>query len=178
MNNSQFNQLNGAYNQAWNTYQNQVSQISPNLSPQTQQAQQAQLYSAFQTNFNRSANGMLADPTMRQRFDQLGLQYQGYGAFNDPNVQRQLGLTAEQQAQLNQYNRDFNSRFNAWNNQFLTNRDSVTQQWNEGMSANQRNINGVLTPMQNQAWSRLTGQPYNFSPDMYFGGTNATVNPQ
>ena len=36
-------------------------------------------------------------------------------------------------------------------------------------------LNGVLTPEQHRMWSQQTGQPYMFSPDVYFGGQSPNV---
>src|SRR5215203_1761432 len=41
--------------------------------------------------------GSVFDDTQRGRYQQLGYQYGGFGTFYDPDVQKRLNLTAEQQ---------------------------------------------------------------------------------
>lgn len=171
---SQYNQLNNNYNQAYAAYQQRLNNLERNLSNAQIQAERNQLYSQFQNEFNRNVDTVLTKPAARQRYNELNLQYQGYAAFNNPALQRKLNLTPEQIRRLNKYNDDFNSRWDRWNTQYSTSRDSVTQQFNDALAENQKNLNDVLTPEQRQTWRRLAGPRYDFIPDIYFGSSTTT----
>jgi hypothetical protein len=171
---AQYNHLNNNYNQAYASYQQSMNGLGQDLSNAQIQAERNQLYSQFQNQFNRNVETVLTDPAARQRYNELNLQYQGYAAFNNPTLQQELKLTPEQIRQLNKYNDNFNSRWDRWNTQYSTNRDSVSQQLNDALAENQKNLNDVLTPEQRQTWRRLTGRRYDFIPDIYFGGSTTT----
>ncbi len=112
---------------------------------------------------------------MRARYDQLYRQSLGFNAFNQPAIQSQLNLTPQQQVQIRQLAQNWrqqlrqfevNGNFNLAPNQWST---MYNQYWNQ--------LNGILTPQQQQIWLQLTGQRYPFPANTYFGQAgNATGN--
>jgi hypothetical protein len=107
---------------------------------------------------------------MRQRFNQLGLQFQSFDAFNNPQIQQQLNLTAQQRQQLQ-------TLAAQWRNQLRElqtgNRARLTpEQWNALRSQFMNRMNTVLTPEQQQLWAQLIGPTFNFPITAYAPPTN------
>ena len=171
MNDQQFNTLNRAYQDAYGRYNQNVNRLSNSrLTPQ-QRAQQMQLYeNQFNSEYGRSLNSALNNPQARARYDQLNRQYQGFNAFNDQAIQKQLNLTPQQQLQIRKLGAE-------WRKQLMqagrgngtdTNLNNITpDQWSQMYSQYWDQLNGLLTPQQQQAWTQLTGERYQFSPNLY-----------
>ena len=96
---------------------------NPNLTAQQRALQAQQLEAQFNQNFATSVNTALTNPQLRTRFDQLNRQFMSFNAFNDPAIQRQLGLTPDQisqfrtladewQRQMQQFRRGAGNNFN------------------------------------------------------------------
>jgi hypothetical protein len=108
--------------------------------------------------------GSVFNDTQRTRYQQLGYQYGGFGTFYDPDVQKRLNLTADQQKALrDQWD---------WSNQQLqeiyrtgaTDATKGTQMYNDYWKARQARLDKFLTADQQKAWRDLTGDPYTFQP--------------
>lgn len=132
--------------------------------PEADRAARVQeLNQRYATDWNKAANDVFND-TQRARYQQLNYQYGGFGAFSDPEVQRQLSLTPEQIRNL-RANTD-------WSTQQLAdiNRAGVTDasrgaaMYRDYWTARQQRMNQFLTPQQQQTWTRMTGPPYTFQP--------------
>jgi eukaryotic-like serine/threonine-protein kinase len=113
---------------------------------------------------------LLLTPEQRARLRQIGLQAEGPGAFNEPEVVAELELTAEQRDQIR------------------TIEDETLFGWMKGVRpaapgesgprdrpANER-ILAVLTDEQVQRWRTMTGEPVNF-PIAPFGSPDARTQP-
>jgi hypothetical protein len=145
---------------------------NPGTSPIDQQrlAQQQLLEDQFRNDFNSSLETTFTDPAMRQRFNQLNTQFQGIGAFNDPMIQRQLNLTAQQRQQLatlsGQWRRDMM-------NLQRSSRNNLTQeQFNALRTRYATRLNTVLTPEQQQMWTQMLGEPFDFPFTDFFPQSN------
>jgi Spy/CpxP family protein refolding chaperone len=128
---------------------------------QTQQANEQ----GVNTHFDNALSSTFTDPAMRQRFNQLNLQYQGVGAFADPTVQQQLNLTPQQRQQIGQltgeWRRDFAAlQGGARGNLTQQQLDELRMQFTERLST-------VLTPAQLQVWEQMIGEQYNFPYTAY-----------
>jgi hypothetical protein len=126
-------------------------------------------FSEFQNQFNTDFNGVLdttfTDPAMRERYNQLNWQYQGLGAFNDPMVQQRLNLTPQQQQRLQTLNAQWRQQLQALQTQ---NRRGLTQQDFAALRARFMNqLDTVLTPEQQQQWTALIGDAYDFPYSAY-----------
>jgi hypothetical protein len=168
INDPTFNQLNNAYGQAYTTYNSGVSQLGINLTPQQRAQRMQDLQNAFNQKMSQAAQTSIIDPTQLARYNQLALQFQGYGAFNDPQVQQKLALTDQQRQQLNQFAEQYNQQLNALQQKAQANPQATNQQFNQFRQQSMQNINSVLTPQQQQTWLQMTGQPYNFQWSNYF----------
>lgn len=168
---TQYQQMGTQYNQAYQEYQNSLSDLAKDMTPQARQNKANQYYNNFQQNFDTSLNSVYSDPAARQRYNQLSMQYQGYNAFRDPTTQARLNLNADQQRRFNEYQTDLNNRYNALQNQYYDDPVGFNTQYNQLMSQRQSRINNTLTPDQQQLYNNMVGQPYNFTPDFYFNAT-------
>ena len=103
--------------------------------------------------------------------------WERFNAFNDQAIQKQLNLTPQQQMQVRQLGAE-------WRKQLMqagrgngtdTNLNNVTPSGSQMYSQYWDQLNGVLTPEQQQTWSQLTGQRYTFSPNMYAPQSNTNA---
>jgi len=181
MTDNQYNTLNSAYNSAWRTYQSGLNQLT-NV-PEAQRAQQMQqLQNQFNESVSNSANQVFTDPQQRARYNQLYMQYQGYGAFNDPTLQQKLNLTDAQRRQLTQYGNEWNQQMSTLSNEFQRDPTGTSERYNQLLRSRGDRINSILNPQQQQTWQQMTGSTYNFPANTYFQsggttGTNGTNNP-
>ena len=174
-NDTQYNQMNRHYAEAWNRYNDGVSQLDNKLTPEQLQQREAELQSGFHQDFSKGMTSTLSNPAAQQQYNQLFLQYRGYGAFNDPTVQQNLNLTPEQRQKFSQYDHQWNTQLNTWRGEYPTNREAIVNQFNESRQQAQTRINSTLTPEQRATWSEMTGKPYNFQPDVYFPNKPSTT---
>jgi hypothetical protein len=176
LNDNQFNSLNSSYQNAYSRYNQAVRQLSPNLTPQQREQHLQQLQAQFNQNLSGTVNSTLTDPQTRSRFDQLNRQYMGFNAFNDPTIRRQLNLTPQQVRQLRTLSNNWRQQLQQFRQGAGNDLGSVDQgQWAQMQQQAMAQLNGVLTPEQQQMWSQQTGQPFSFSPNVYFG-TGETAN--
>jgi hypothetical protein len=143
---NQFKQLNGNYNRFWTRYNSGVNGLPSNLTPQERMRQHRALSGKFYEDFATANKDVFADPTARQRFQELNWQYRGYGAFQDPAVQQKLNLTEEQQEQFDKYNREWLTQMNKWNQGYGSQRDATMKAFNESRLQNLERIQETLTP--------------------------------
>jgi hypothetical protein len=168
LNDQTFNQLNNAYGQAYSTYNTGVSQLGTNLTPE-QRAQRIQdLQNTFNQRMNQVAQSSITDPTQLSRYNQLALQFQGFDAFNNAQVQQKLNLTDQQRQRLQQFAQQYNQQLNSLQQNAQTNPTAANQQFSQLRQQAMQNMNSVLTPQQQQNWQQMTGQPYNFQWSTYF----------
>lgn len=164
-----YNNLNRAYVQYWTPYnQVVVTAPAPTVTEQQRQQQIATAYGSFNTGFNKAASQVFVDPDIRNRYNQLHYQYQGYGAFQDPTVQTRLKLTDQQRQTFNRYYNDWNTQMNEYATDYATNPDSVNKAWADNWKQTRTRINETLTPEQRTTWSEMTGDPYEFTAEDYF----------
>jgi hypothetical protein len=180
MNEQQFNQLNQARQETLMQLDQAANQINsnPNLTPQQRAAQLRQLRGQFHQQFGQTVDTVFTDPRLRQRFNQLDWQFRPFAAFNDATVNRQLQLTPQQQRQM----RQLGSR---WREQMQrlrragSNAASDPQAANEQFAAMQlqfqQQMQQVMTPQQWQAWTQMTGEPFNFPQSAFFPQEDDTI---
>jgi hypothetical protein len=168
LNDSQFNALNRSYQDAFRRYNDNLRGLNNNLTEQQRMQQMQQFEAQFRNDFGRTVDTTFTDPRFRTRFDQLNRQFMGFNAFNDPAIQTQLNLTPQQRQQLRRLAAD-------WRRQLQAGGGSAgftQEQWNQMTSQYWDQLNSVLTPQQQQAWSQATGERFSFSPDLFRSGNN------
>ncbi len=166
LNDSQFNTLNRAYQEAYTNYKNGVNGLGNNLTPDQRYQQMELLQNQFNDRFNRTLDSTLSDSRYRNRYDQLNRQYMGLSNFNNPAIQKQLNLTPQQLNQIRQLStsmRSQESNLNPNGNQA----QFYSQYWDQ--------LNSILTPQQQQAWSQLTGERFDFGVANTNGAARGTT---
>ena len=164
----QYNTLNKAYVQYWTPYNQVVVGVPADLDEQQRQQRIAAAYGTFHKDFNTASAKVFVDPDIRNRYNQLNLQYQGYAAFNDPTVQTRLRLTDEQRQNFNRYYTDWNKQMNTYADEYAKDRDGVNRQFSTSWKQQRDRINETLTPEQRKSWNEMTGESYDFPADAYF----------
>lgn len=178
MNTDQYNNLNNAYTSAYTAYQKGINNMAnANLSPTQKQQRMDKLRQQFYTDFDPALDKYLTNPGQRQRYNELNLQYQGYNAFSNPKVADKLNLTKAQRDQLNEYQQQWMTQMGKIGNMYKTNPTEAANQFKTMQTQNANQINSVLTPQQQQTWRQMTGNPYAFGPETYFGNNTAGTTP-
>jgi hypothetical protein len=88
------------------------------------------------------------------------LSFNGLIALGNPTVRRQLNLSPDQIRQLRILSRSWRQQLQQLSRRTRLNVNSVDPaQWNQLQQLYASQLNGVLTPDQQQQWAQLTGQP-------------------
>jgi hypothetical protein len=164
----QYDQLNKSYGESYGRYQQEMKTFGKDLSNEQRAQKMRELQQRFNKDFSTTTNQVFTDPQQRQRYNELYLQYQGYNAFSDPLVQEKLNLTPEQRQKISQYGEEWHNQMNDLGRTYTTDREGATKQFNEMRKQFGQRINTVLTPVQQNAWQQLAGEPYSFQPNTYF----------
>jgi hypothetical protein len=166
---NRFNTLNRAYQQAWNRYNQGVTGLDSNLTEQQRTQQMMQLQNQFNQSFNPALDTTFTDPRLRTRYNQLNWQFQGFGAFNDPQVRQQLDLTPQQQRQFRRLDAEWRRQMQQLRRAGNDNNPQLTdQQYQQMLQQYQQQLSTLLTPEQQQNWSQLIGQPFPIPADWNF----------
>ncbi len=170
LNANRYNTLNRAYQNAYARYNQAVNNLNPNLTEQ-QRAQQMQLLeSQFNQSLSGTVNGTFTNPQELSRYNQLNRQFMGFNAFNDPAIRKQLNLTPEQTRQLRALGNNWRQQLQQFRRSAGNDLSSVNQeQWIQLQQQYAAQLNGVLTPEQQQIWAQQIGQGYSFPPSVFFG---------
>jgi hypothetical protein len=134
------------------------------LSDADRAARIAELNQKYNADWNKSAQNVL-DDTQRSRYQQIYYQHGGFNAFQDPDVQKQLNLSADQLKNLQDQR--------VWNSQQLaaiqqtaaTDPTKANQMYRDFWNARQERMGKFLTPDQQKAWGQMTGEPH--TPQVY-----------
>jgi len=149
------------------------------LTDQQRAAQQQQLEAQFNQNFSGALNNNnLYNPQMRARLNQLNRQFQGASAFNDPTVRQQLNLSQDQIRQLRTLQGNWRQQMQQLRSSGANGTAVDPAQWAQMQQQFGSQLTGVLTPQQQQIWSQMTGQAYQFSPNAYFNDTSGVPGSQ
>jgi len=176
LNDDQYNQLNRSYAEYWNRYNQGMSQLGRDLNEQQRMQRLRELEGNFQRDFSTSTNRVLTDAQQRDRFNQLYLQYQGYGAFNDPRIQQSLNLTPQQRQRLNELNTEWNIQMGRLDGEFRTGDNGVSNRMRNLREQFNQRFNAILNDEQRQTWQGMAGEPFDFPPEVFFQ-TNTNVDP-
>lgn len=136
-------------------------------------AQLLQMQSAFEEDFGRAVDTTLTDAQKRQRFNQLQMQFRGFGAFNNPQVQQELNLTPQQQQQFGQLARDWRQDLAQLNRLYAQDPQAATSQFNRLQQQFENQLGTVLSAQQLQAWRDIVGEPFRFNPTLFLGTSTA-----
>lgn len=171
-----YQKLNSAYTEHWTPYNKVVTtEVPATVSEAERQKQIAEAYGTFNKGLTTTTTQVLTDPQVRDRYNQLHYQYQGYSAFNDPTIRQRLKLTEEQQQAFNKYNTEWNNQMNTYAGEYSTNPATVNKAFPETWKQYRERVNTTLTPEQRTTWNEMIGQPYDFPAEVYFGPTGERV---
>jgi hypothetical protein len=162
LNPNQYRQLSRVYENAWEQYQKGLNRLGPNLTDVQRQERMQALQQRFYQTYNRALDSTLTNPQLRQRYNQLNRQYQGFGAFNDPQLQQGLNITPTQQQQLSNMSNQWNQQMEQLRQQAATNPEASLQQFAQMQQQARQQMGSVLTPQQQQNWPQMVGDNYNF----------------
>jgi hypothetical protein len=146
-----------------------MNNIDPTLPDAARQQRMRELQQSFYKDYSRAPEKFLTDPVQRQRYNQLYLQYRGYGAFADPTVADTLKLKPAQRDKLSQLQQEWLTQMRKLDSTYLTNREQTIKQFTIRQAQYGNQLNSVLSPEQQRAWQQMIGTPYTFSPDVYLG---------
>jgi len=97
-----------------------------------------------------------------KRYDQIGLQARGFGAFSDPTVQEKLKLTDDQKSKVREIAEAARAQFQpgAFNKDASQEeREAARKKFTEMNKENMNKVLAALTDDQKKAWKELTGEP-------------------
>jgi hypothetical protein len=158
----QLAQLNAATTQVRTQFQDQFNQLSA-LPERERAARALQLNREFQAAWQAAADDFITAQQLA-RFRQLQLQFDGFAALADPEIQRRLALTETQTGVLPNSLGWTDLQMQAILRQAELDRARATQMFNEFVQARQQRFNQFLTAEQLQRWREMTGDPFQFPP--------------
>ena len=132
----------------------------------------------FDDEFNRSASNVFRNRQQQERFNQLRMQHQGYGAFNNPTLRRQMNLNDTQMRQLQELNQEWDTQMDEFRNSYATDREGTTNRYNDFNQSARTRFEGILNDRQRQQYNEMTGTQFDFGADARLGNrnTNARAN--
>ena len=164
----QYATLNRTYVQYWTPYNQAVVSIPADLDATERQRRVAAAYGTFHQGYYDNTAKVFVQPELRNRYNQLNLQYQGYAAFRDPQIQARLKLTDDQRQRFDRYYTDWDQQMNTYSTEYAKDRDRVSRDFSDSWRTTRANINETLTPEQRKTWNEMTGEAYDFQADAYF----------
>jgi hypothetical protein len=169
LNDDQIKRLSDIYNQARSELQGRNS--SDRLSDEARSERMRELRNQFDEQFSQRASDVFRDENQRSRFNQLGLQYRGYSAFDNPRLQREMNLNETQLRQLRDLNNSWNSELETLRGTYAGDRTGTEQRFNQLRDRTRTNFEGILDDQQRTAYDEMVGNRFDFGPDAYLGAT-------
>jgi hypothetical protein len=102
--------------------------------------------------------------TQLTRYQQLQVQFGGFGSLTDPVLQKALNFTDAQMTKLRADVTWSDQQLAAIRQQALTDQARALQMFNTFNVAAQERWNQLLSAEQQRAWAQLTGDPFAFPP--------------
>jgi hypothetical protein len=173
INDQQFNQLNETFNSLNTQFNTELGKLTDK-----DREKAAGARNRYWGQWNSGVNRILT-PEQLKRYRQLDVQYRGWGALMDPQLQTQLNLNAEQKQRLDQLYNESLQTYGTIHRMGQTNPKAAMERYRLWRTQTQRGINEFLTDEQRRNWAEMTGAAYSFTPN--FGPTsnrpptNATV---
>jgi hypothetical protein len=159
----QLNQLNQMNSGLLKDYGARVGQLST-LDARARPAELQKLWGSYRSDFATAA-GKIFDQNQLERYWQLDLQRQGLTAFNDPQLQQQLGLTEAQRQQLQTLMVTRQQQMNSLRETAQTNRAEATRRYEQLQQELAKQLSTILNETQRKNWGEMMGQPHDFGPD-------------
>jgi hypothetical protein len=167
----QIRRLNDAYGAAWRQMRSEgenAGNAGAGLSDEARARRMRELRDRFEDTFSRDTRSIFRDERQRQRFNQLSLQRQGFSAFDNPRLQRDLNLNETQIRQLQDLNQSFNSELESLRGTFAADRQGTERRFNELRDRTETGFQGILNDQQRTAFDEMTGERFDFGNDIFF----------
>jgi hypothetical protein len=161
-NNNQLNALNQTYGQYWNQYRGELNKLGNPTGQNWNNGVQG-VWSNYNNQMLNAAQGALSEEQF-QRFQQLSLQHQGMFAFTNPAIQDKLNLTPQQRTDISNYLQQQYAKEAEIYKNYANNPQGGAQTYQAFRQQTNTDINGMLTPQQQQTWSGMVGDQYQFGP--------------
>ncbi len=158
----QMGRLNKATDGLQSRYRADVDKLGT-LNQRERDTQTQQLQQRYNGDWMKSAQDVFNENQMN-RYRQLDMQYRGFGAFSDADLQKRLNLTAEQQAQIREGNTWSQQQMQDINKRGTADRDEGGRLYQSYQQDYQKRLNKILTPEQQKSWQEMTGESYRFQP--------------
>jgi len=158
----QMTKLNKLTEQTQATYRDDYAKLGT-LTDADRFARTQELNRKYYADWNKGARDVFND-TQRTRYQQLGYQYGGFETLYDPDVQKRLNLTADQQKALREQWDWSNQQLADINRTGATDATKGTTMYRDYWKARDERFNKFLTADQRKAWGEMTGDAYTFQP--------------
>jgi hypothetical protein len=115
----------------------------------------------YATEWHKGARNIFNE-NQYSRYQQLIHQYGGFHSLTNPEIQKQLDLTPTQLRDVVEQRNWSNRQVQEINRVAATDPAKATQMYRDYSKQLTERMNSFLTPMQQQVWAQLTGEPYSF----------------
>jgi hypothetical protein len=163
----QIRRLNDAYGATWKQMRAHQADSGSDLDEEARAQRINEYRSRFDDEFNRSIGDVFRNDAQRNRFNQLRMQYQGYGAFTNPQLRSQLNLNDTQIRQLQELNRDWDTNINDLRGSYASDREGTTGRFNDFNASARTRFEGILNDQQREQFNQMTGEPFDFGADTF-----------
>jgi hypothetical protein len=163
----QIKRLNDAYGATWKQMRAHQADSGNDLDEEARGQRLKEYRDRFDDEFNRSTSDVFRNEAQRNRFNQLRMQYQGYGAFNNPRLQSELNLNDTQIRQLQELNRDWDTNINELRGSYAADREGTTGRFNDFNASARSRFEGILNEQQREQFNQMTGEPFDFGADTF-----------
>jgi len=164
----QMRRLNEAYTPIRTRYTSEFDKLQQ-MNEEQRRARLQELRRSWTTDVDKSLGGVL-DQKQMARYRQLEMQHRGIDVFSDPDVQRKLNLTDEQQRKFKELGDRFAKQRREIDKLAQTNREEATKRYQTYDKDLRGSVENILTEPQRKMWQDMSGQPYEFQPN--FGHSN------
>lgn len=158
----QIDRLNDINNRVQTSFRDRFDKVST-VAENERAARLQELNRQYQTEWMNGAREVFNENQLN-RYRQLNYQYGGYQTFSDPDVQKRLNLTEDQQRRLREEIEWNAVQTRKFNEQAQTDREKAQQFYRDYRKQYDERFNKFLTPEQQKAWRELAGEPYEFQP--------------
>lgn len=159
---TQFNSLNAVASRLQQQSRSQLGQLGK-LAATERDRRRQQINDKHNQQFQKEAAGILSAKQMA-RYRQLELQARGPGAFDDPEIQKKLALSARQRQQMKALRDRFERQLSELRK---LSRNGDTEAGRRVAAYHKQFLvkaNDLLDPAQRRTWRELIGEDFNFQP--------------
>jgi hypothetical protein len=163
LNDLQYQNLYGAYVDAWTRYNQAIAQLPANMELAERMGRVQALEEAFNAELNTAAEANIPEPEMRQQFNRLNLQFQHQGSTTTGAMPSRVGLTDEQRRRLRLMAFQWNQMMAQLRERVATDQSVGEAEFNDLRRQAFVQIESTLRPDQFPYWASLTAEYYDLS---------------